>query len=396
MHTAHRKPRVAARRAGRPLAALLAAAVLAGCEKPAPPAPPPPMVQVMEVRNTPIPMGATLIGQLDSPQNVEVRARVEAFVEKICFTEGGKVQQGDLLFELDRRPFIEKLAAANASLAQVQVAERKYANDVARLRPLVTGGGVSKQDLENAEAQWDASKASVAAAKASVESAQLDLGYCEVRAPIAGLIGAKEVSVGDLVGKGQPTLLATMSTLDPMWFYCNVSEVDYVRTKARAAELGKDLGKLPLILIRPDGSEHKERGRLVFVDRAVNVKTGTLRLRAEFPNPTEILRPGMFARVRIEAGTHEGIQVPERAIFELQGKSFVWVVDQDQVVHQCPVTPGDPNGSNIVLLDGLQPGQRIIVEGVAKVRDGGRVTVAPAGQADAAQAAPADAKPTTR
>ena len=283
--------------------------LLAGCEKPAPPAPPPPVVEVIEIQNTTIPMTATFIGQLDSPQNVEVRARVEAFVEEICFLEGSKVKPGDLLFKLDRRPFVERLAAANAAMAESMVAERKFANDVARLKPLVVGGGVSKQDLENAEASLESSKASVEAAKARVESAQLDLGYCEVKAPIAGLIGAKEVSVGDLVGKGEPTLLATMSSLDPMWFYCNVSEDEYIRTKSRAAELGKDVGKLPLTLIIAGDLEHKEKGRIVFFDRAVNVKTGTMRLRAEFPNPTELLRPGMFARARVEAGTREGIHL---------------------------------------------------------------------------------------
>ena len=368
-------------------AAALAALLLGGCEKPAPAGPPPPFVQVMEIGNTTIPLTATLIGQLDSPQNVEVRARVEAFVEEICFTEGGKVKAGDLLFVLDKRPFVERLAGANAALAEAMVGERKYGNDVARLKPLAASGGVSKQDLENAEASLESSRASVESAKAKVETAQLDLGYCEVKAPIAGLIGAKEVSVGDLVGKGQPTLLATMSSLDPMWFYCNVSEVEYVHTKSRAQELGKDLGKLPLTLILAGDVEHKEQGRIVFFDRAVNVKTGTMRMRAEFPNPTELLRPGMFARARVEAGPREGIQIPERAIIELQGQSFVWVVDAEQVAHQRPVEPGEPNGSNIVILKGLEPGERIIVEGVAKVRDGGKVNAVTAAQLAAMQAA---------
>lgn len=353
----------------------------------------------MEIKNTTVPQTAMLIGQLDSPQNVEVRARVEAYVEEICFEEGKNVKQGDLLFKLDRRPFVERLAAANASLAEAQVSERKYANDVARLKPLATSGGVSKQDLENAEAQLDASKAAVEAAKARVEAAQLDLGYCEVKAPIDGLIGAKEVSVGDLVGKGQPTLLATMSSLDPMWFYCNVSEDEYLRTKTRAAELGKDVGKLPLTLIVAGDIEHKEKGRIVFFDRAVNVKTGTMRIRAEFPNPTEILRPGMFARVRVEAGTREDIQIPERAIVELQGKSFVWVVDDEQVVHQRPVKLGLTNESNVAILEGLKPGERIIVEGVAKVRDGGKVNAVTAEQLAAMQAGAAtggEAKPQTK
>jgi membrane fusion protein (multidrug efflux system) len=333
------------------------------------------VVRLMEIQKSTIPLTGTLIGQLDSPQNVEVRARVEAYVEEIAFTEGGKVKQGDLLFRLDRRPFVEKLAVAKASLAEAMAAQRKYEIDVSRLKPLVANGGVSQQDLDNAEASLEASTAMVESATASVESAQLDLGYCEVKSPIDGLIGAKEVSVGDLVGKGQPTLLATMSSLDPMWFYCNISEAEYIRTKVRAEELGKDLGMLPLTLILPGGKEHEHEGRIVFFDRAVNTKTGTMRMRVEFPNPTELLRPGMFTRARIDAGSREGIKIPERAISELQGQSFVWVVDADQKVSQRPVQLGDTVGSEVAVTEGLSPGERIILEGVQKVHDGSRVQV---------------------
>ncbi len=381
------------RTSGRRIAAgVIAATLLAACEKPATPEPPLPVVSLLEVRNSSIPHTGILIGQLDSPQNVEVRARVEAFVEAIAFTEGGKVKQGDLLFKLDRRPFVEKLAVANASLAEAMVAQKKFEIDVSRLKPLAASGGVSQQDLDDAEASLEASKAMVESARSSVESAQLDLGYCEVKAPIDGLIGAKEVSVGDLVGKGEPTLLATMSSLDPMWFYCNISEADYIRTKTRAEELGKDLGTLPLTLILPGGKEHDKQGRIVFFDRAVNVKTGTMRVRVEVPNPTELLRPGMFARARIDGGSRDGIKIPERAISELQGQSFVWVVDAEQKVSQRPVRTGDTVGSEVVVLEGLQPGERVVLEGVQKVHDGARVNVIAAGPA----AAPAGSPPSQR
>lgn len=356
-------------------AGVIAAGLLASCEKPAAPEPPLPVVALLEVRNSAIPHTGILIGQLDSPQNVEVRARVEAFVEEIAFTEGSNVKQGDLLFKLDRRPFVEKLAVANASLAEALVAQKKFEIDVTRLKPLAASGGVSQQDLDDAEASLEASKAMVESARSSVESAQLDLGYCEVKAPIDGLIGAKEVSVGNLVGKGEPTLLATMSSLDPVWFYCNISEADYIRTKTRAEEVGKDLGTLPLTLILPGGKEHEHKGKIVFFDRAVNIKTGTMRVRVEFPNPTELLRPGMFTRARIDAGSRDGIKIPERAISELQGQSFVWVVDADQKVSQRPIRTGDKVGSEVVVLEGLQPGERIVLEGVQKVHDGGRVNV---------------------
>ena len=194
-----------------------------GCKKKEVAAPPPPIVQVMETAAANAPMGTEIIGQLDSPQNVEVRARIEAFVEKIPFTEGTQVKEGDVLFLLDKKPFLERLAAANGMLAEAKAALNKYEKDVARLKPLAEKRAIPKQDLDNAEAGVEVGKASILSAQARVESAQLDLSYCEVHAPISGLIGARQVSVGELVGKGQPTLLATMSTLDPMWFYCAVS-----------------------------------------------------------------------------------------------------------------------------------------------------------------------------
>jgi membrane fusion protein (multidrug efflux system) len=220
----------------------------------------------------------------------------------------------------------------------------------------------------------------------------LNLGYCEVLAPITGLIGAKQVSIGDLVGKGDPTLLATMSTLDPIWFYCNVSEVSYIKVKEWSATVGKDLFSLPLTLILADGMEHPDQGSFIFIDRAVDVKTGTLRMRAKFPNPKKILRPGMFARVRIDLGTRKDcLEVPERAVVELQGKTFLWVVSQDGKASQRPVKVGEPNGSNFIILDGIKPGERVVVEGLQKVREGAPVNAKTAAEMTAMKAAPAAA-----
>lgn len=360
--------------------ALLTAGLFSGCEKPVPPPPPPPVVQVLEIKESDLPRTATIIGQLDSPKNVDIRARVEAFVKKICFIEGTNVKAGDLLFELNEEPFIERLTAAQAQLAEANAALRKSKSDLARIEPLKDTGAVSKMDLDKAIAAVDTSTASVAAATSKVESTKLDLGYCKVMAPIAGLIGAKEVSEGDLVGKGEPTLLATMSSLNPIWCYCNISEMDYLKIMDQARELGLEIDKIPLTLIKSNGGEHPEKGKLVFFDRAVSAKTGTMRLRAEFSNPTELLRPGMFGRVRFEGGTRKGIQVPQRAIVELQGKAFVWIVNEDQTANQRAVKLGNLHESNVAVLDGLKPGDRIISEGIHKVREGGKVNAQTAGQ----------------
>ncbi|MBP9902237.1 MAG: efflux RND transporter periplasmic adaptor subunit, partial [Verrucomicrobia bacterium] len=229
----------------------------AGCKKAAPATPPPPIVQVMAVVATNVPLHTEFIGQLDSPQNVEVRARVEAFVDKVLFTEGTEVQAGAPLFALDKKPFEEQLAAANGMLAEASASLNKYEKDVARLTPLAAKRAIPQQDLDNAVASVDVGKANVLSAKARVVSAEIDLGYCDVTAPLAGLIGAKQVSVGSLVGKGEPTLLATISQLDPIWFYCNISEVQYLTAESEGRRAGKKVEDLPVALILGDGSVHK-------------------------------------------------------------------------------------------------------------------------------------------
>ncbi len=345
-----------------------------GCGKRAQAPPPPPIVQVEEITTTNVPVGVELIGQLDSPQNVEVRARVEAFVDKFLFTEGAEVKEGDPLFKLDDKPFQQRLAAAKGSLAEAKAALNKYEKDVARLTPLAAKKAVPQQDLDNALASVDVGKANVVSAEARVQYAELELSYCDVRAPLTGLIGAKQVSMGDLVGKGQPTLLATISTLNPIWFYCNISEVSFLKAETEIRRTGFKLEDLPVSLLLADGSTHPEKGKIVFLDRAVDVKTGTLRARVQFPNPAQVLRPGMFARIRIEAGLRpDSLLVPERAVAELQGKNFVWVVGSDKKATQRPVQIGQQFGDRLLILEGLKPGERIVVEGLQKVREGAPV-----------------------
>jgi membrane fusion protein (multidrug efflux system) len=376
-------------------AVLLATVWISACKKPEAVAAPPPIVEVIEITTSEVPLTATLIGQLDSPQNVEVRARVEGFVDKMPFTEGVEVKQGETLFELDKKPFLEKLAAATGALGEANAALNKYQKDVARLEPLVGRKAIPQQDLDNALASVDVGQAGVITAQARVESAQLDLGYCEVKAPITGLIGATQVAIGELVGKGEPTLLATISTLDPIWFYCNVSEVEYIKAEEKSRAIGRDIANLPLSLILAGGIEHPDQGRFVFIDRAVDVKTGTLRIRAEFPNKKKLLRPGMFARVRVDLGTRkDSLEVPERALVELQGKSFLWVVSADGKANQRSVKVGEQNGSNFVILEGINPGERVIVEGLQKAREGAPVNAMTAAQMAAMKsAAVAEEKP---
>lgn len=341
----------------------------------------------MEIATSEVRLSSTLIGQLDSPQNVEVRARVEGFVDKMPFKEGLEVQQGETLFELDRKPFLEKLAAATGALGEAKAALNKYQKDVDRLAPLAERRAIPQQDLDNALASVDVGEAGVITAQARVESAQIDLGYCEVKAPITGLIGATQVAIGELVGKGEPTLLATISTLDPIWFYCNVSEVEYLQAQRKGKETGRNIEDVPLTLILSNGTEHPDHGKFVFIDRAVDTKTGTLRVRAEFPNKDKLLRPGMFARVRVDLGKRpDTFTVPERALVELQGKTFVWVIGTDGKATQRPVTTGEQVSNVFIINAGLKAGEKIVVEGINKLREGTPVnTGAPAAKAAAAE-----------
>ena len=377
-----------------------AALGLCGCKKAPPPPPPPPIVQVMDVVATNVPLYSEIIGQLDSPQNIEIRARVEAFVQEMPFIEGTNVTKGELLFKLDDGPYQQRLNAANGMLAEANAALAKYQADVNRLQPLAAKRAVPQQDLDNALASVDVGKASVLSAQARVESAQLDLSYCKVLAPTDALIGAKQVSIGELVGKGTPTLMATMSTLDPIWIYCNVSEVGLLNADDYARRTGKRVIDAAVTLTLANGSVHPKPGKIVFIDRAVDVKTGTVRIRAEFPNPPippnpdPLLRPGMFGRLKLDLGLRpDSILVPERAVTELQGKSFVWVVGPDNKATQRSVTVGQQIGESLLILEHLNAGERVVVEGLQKLRDGAEVrpvTVAQAAEAAKhAEASPA-------
>jgi membrane fusion protein (multidrug efflux system) len=346
----------------------------AGCKKQAAAPLPPPVVQVAEVRATNAMMTTEIIGQLDSPQTVQVRARVEAFVEKVLFTEGTEVKAGAPLFLLDKKPFQERLSAAKGLVAEAKAQLNKYEKDVSRLKPLAEKKAIPQQDLDNAEASVEVGKASVLAAEARMESMQLDLGYCDVQAPVDGLIGAKLVSIGEFVGKGEPTLMATMSTLHPIWFYCAVSEVNYLKAENEVRRTGRQVSELPVSLVLADGSIHPAQGKFVFIDRAVDAKTGTLRIRAEFPNTDKLLRPGMFGRIKVDLGVRpESILVPERSVVELQGKNFAWVIGSDNKASQRAVKLGETLGGNVMVLEGLKPGDRIVVEGLQKVREGAEV-----------------------
>ena len=312
-------------------AALLATVFLGGCKKPEAVAPPPPVVEVMEITTSEVPLTATLIGQLDSPQNVEVRARVEAFVDKMPFIEGhGGAKGGRCCSSSTRNRSMEKLAAAEGRAGGGQGRARTNIKpDVDRLTPLAEKKAIPQQDLDNALASVDMGKAGVLTAQARVESAQLDLGYCEMQAP-HHRPDRCQAGVHRRSGRQGRTHLVSHhlhARSDLVLLQCQRSGLP-AGAGRRASRPAKKIEDLPLTLILANGAEHPEPGKFVFIDRAVDTKTGTIRgTRREFPEQDKLLRPGMFARVRVNLGKQpDCITVPERAIVELQGKTFVWLV----------------------------------------------------------------------
>ena len=348
-------------------------------------APPPPAVVVTDVVQKSVPIYGEFVAQVDAKETVEIRARVQAFLEAQHFTEGTIVNKDQLLFTLDKREYQAKLAQAQAQLEVAMARLGKTETDERRLKPLAERRAVPQQDYDNAAANLLSAKAGVSAAKSEVVEAELNLSYCTIKSPIKGLIGKRLVAPGNLVGKGEATLLDTVSSIDPIRVNLTISESEYLKYFGQQQKKGARTSDGPgLELILADGSVFPYKGKLVIVDRAVDLKTGTLTIISEFPNPQGQLRPGQFGRVRAAVGVAENaILVPKRAVQEIQGMQSVLVVGADNMVALRTIRPGETVGDMLIVLDGVKPGDRVIVDGVQKARPGSKVnpTTASAGGA---------------
>jgi membrane fusion protein (multidrug efflux system) len=409
-----------------------------GCEraKAKQAAPPPlPGVIVAEVVQRTVPIIREYTARTEAVPTVEMRARVPGVLEQVLLEEGRSVTRGQTLFVIQREEYAAALEAARAQLAKAQAdltrardvsivdqtraqLEQRKADlekaqrDVARYRPLAEARAIPRQDLDTALAQdkvaaagVDAAaatvkdaelnqrtqvqlaEAAVQSAKAGLTQAQLNLEYTTVRSPIDGIAGKVQVDRGNLVGKSEPTLLATISAVDPIYVDFQIAEVDYLRLAARVKL--DDASRAPesrpaLDLVLADGSVFPHKGRVTFVDRAVDPKTGTMGVRARFPNPARVLRPGQFARARgvIEERPNT-VLVPQRAVQEQQSTRVVLVVDAAGKVVLRPVTLDERFADFYIVKSGLEPGERVIVEGAQKVRPGAQVKaeLKPAGKA---------------
>jgi membrane fusion protein (multidrug efflux system) len=346
-----------------------------------PPAAAPPEVLVTAVVQRDVPIMTELVGQAAGSQDVDVRARVEGFLDTVAFTEGTLVKQGQLLYKIDPKPFEAAVANAKANLATWQARLEKGNNDVKRYTPLVAQQAVSQMELDNAASARDASAAQVDAAKAALDKAQLDLGYTIITAPIAGLVGTTKVKAGNLVGRGENTLLVTISIIDPIFFRAGLAEAEYLRIVRRLQErqaAGEIREKTPIELILADDTTLPHKGYLDAAERNIDPTTGTLALQMTFPNPERIVRPGQYGRARFESDMKKGaLLVPQRAVQELQSIYSVAVVGTDDKVSFRNVKIGPKEGSLWVIDEGLNAGDRVVVEGLQKVREGAVVSPKP-------------------
>jgi membrane fusion protein (multidrug efflux system) len=353
---------------------------LSGCERAK--APPlvaaPPQVFVATVEPRDVPIIEEWIGSLDGSANVDIRARVQGYIQEIAFKEGSVMKEGDLLLRIDPRPYEAALAQAKAELGQAIAGQQKTEQDEQRQSELFNKKIASQQDYANAVQANLATKAKVEAARAALDQAQLNLDFATITSPLNGIVGRTDLSVGDYVAAGSTGApVTTVSTVDPIKLVFSVSEKDYLEFADRiTAMLAQPLDQREATgeLIRADGKMHPYKGRFLAADREVDAKTGTIRISTIFPNPGNILRPGQYARLRLKTEERTGVLlVPQRAVLELQGRNFVWVVDDTNKVSQRKVTVGPRFGSDWIIEEGLKPGEHIVVEGLQKVRDGATV-----------------------
>ncbi len=370
----------------RTLPAPLIVLALAACgtKDAAPPAAPPPDVPVVKVQARDTPIEFELVAQLRGYEDVEIRARVEGYLETIDYPEGTQVAKGKLLFTIDDQQYVAALAQAQASLAAAQTAFSKADLDVKRFTPLAAERAVSQAELDNAVSARKSGQAQVEAAQANLERARLNLSYTRIVSPIAGIAGKAEHKVGDLVGKGEPTLLTTVSSVDPIRASVNLPEADYLRFTRAIASGQSSPSKQPTVLVLSDGTQHPYPGKILFVDRAVDPQTGTLRVDLAFPNPDKTLRPGLYGKVRAEAEVAKGaLLVPQRAVQELQGTYTVVTVTPESKIQTRKVKPGSRVGSQWIIDEGLRDGDVVVVEGIQRLRDGMTVVPKPAAPAAA-------------
>jgi membrane fusion protein (multidrug efflux system) len=329
-------------------------------------------VKVTKVVAKDVPITREWVGQTLGAVDIEIRARVDGWLQGIYFTEGSEVRKGTLLYKIDATELEQAVAEAQGNVASIKTLLAQAEDDVKRYTPLAEVGAVSKRDLEIAISTYEARKGELDAALAGLNIAQTNLGYATITAPISGLIGISAARVGDFVGRPpNPVILNTISQIDSIHVRFSISEQEYLYlvTKFRETDNSRSKNKRPLEMVLADGSIYPEKGFVVFAQRQIDPTTGTLQFEASFPNKQKILRPGQFAKIRTVVEERKGaLVIPTRAMIELQGQYTVFVVDANNKVQLRVVKTSTTFGQFTVVDTGLQDGDRVIVEGMMKVK----------------------------
>lgn len=371
------------------MAMLVAALWLTGCSKEEmKPAVMVPVVETIAVVQRDVPVKKEWVGVLDGLVNATIRPQVSGYLIRQNYKEGEAVRKGQVLFEIDPRPFQAALNKAKAQLSQQMARHETSKANLARIKPLAEKNAVSQKDLDDAVGTELSARSSVEAAQAAVEEAQLNLGFTRITSPIDGIAGIAKTQLGNLVGPSIQEELTSVSTLDPIKAYINISEREYLMAATAGS---KKMEELPLELILADGSVFPHQGHLAIMDRQIDPTTGTMKIGALFPNPDNRLRPGQYGRVRATVRVQNAaLLVPQRAVTELQGKYLVAVVGADNKVDVRPVTVGVRIGTDWIIDKGLKPGEQVIAEGTQKVRTGAIVSPKPFAPETAITPAPAE------
>ncbi|HOW76163.1 MAG TPA: efflux RND transporter periplasmic adaptor subunit [Candidatus Competibacteraceae bacterium] len=385
MYTPHRlqQPLSALSRA---LAALIVSGFIttaALAQQPAGQARPPTPVTVVDIKPENTPATFEFTGKTASSRQVQINARVEGYLDKIAYVEGSLVKTGQLLFQLDPKPFQAALDSAKATLAQQEASLTRARQTLARVKPLAKQNAVSQQDLDNSIAGELTALAQVQAAKAQVDTAQLNLGYTTIKSPLTGLSSSANFREGALITPaGNNNQLTTIVQIDPMWvnFGVGENEVLKIRDQQEKGQLkGPGLSKVQVELILADGSSYPQKGQITFVDPMVNAQTGTYNIRAVVPNPNNQLSPGQFVRVQLKGAVRpNAIMVPQVAVMQGPSGKFVFVVGPDNTAVPKPIQVGDWYGDQWIVNSGLETGDRVVVDGAVRLQPGAPVQIRPA------------------
>ncbi len=344
---------------------------------------PPPKTPVVIVAQEDVPIINEFIGEVHGEKDIPIRARVEGFLEGIFFEEGTLVKEGQLLYTIDPKPLEARVNAQQSIVAEANTMLAKARSDLDRYKPLAELNAVSKSDLDAAQAQYDASLSALEAAKANLRSAEIELGYTRIYSPIDGIIGMTKARVGDFVGRDpNPVILNTVSLTDnvKVRFYITEAEYLYIYKEFRENQKESDPDspprqKISIEMVLADGTVYNHPGTFDFVDRSIDPTTGSILLQVDFPNPELILRPGLYAKLRIPLRIEKNaILVPQRCIMELQGLFSVYVVNDSNMVETRKIEPGPAIGDRRIVKTGLEANERVVIDALQKVRQGMVVT----------------------